>query len=150
VEKIKTIGDAYMVASGVPEPTPDFALRLARMALDMQETVRELRAETGYELAMRMGFATGPVMAGVIGRQKFSYDIWGDAVNLAARLESTSVPGRIHICPVSREKLGDLVVVESRGAIEIKGVGEKSTWFLDALRSPDAAVVPLPVHRAAK
>jgi adenylate cyclase len=150
VEKIKTIGDAYMVASGVPEPTPDFALRLARMALDMQEAVRALRAETGYDLAMRMGLATGPVMAGVIGRQKFSYDIWGDAVNLAARLESTSIPGRIHICPVSREKLGDLVVVESRGAIEIKGVGEKSTWFLDALRSPDAAVVPLPVRRAAK
>lgn len=130
VEKIKTIGDAYMVASGIPEPTPDFAHRLARMALAMQEAVSEIRAETGYDINMRMGLATGPVMAGVIGRQKFSYDIWGDAVNLAARLESTSIPGRIHICPESRRKLGDDFEVESRGAIEIKGVGEQSTWFL--------------------
>lgn len=130
VEKIKTIGDAYMVASGVPEPTADFAHRLARMALAMQEAVHELRAETGYDINMRMGMATGPVMAGVIGRQKFSYDIWGDAVNLAARLENTSVPGRIHICPASRERLGEGFEVEARGAIDIKGVGERSTWFL--------------------
>jgi adenylate cyclase len=135
VEKIKTIGDAYMVASGVPEPAPDFALRLAHMALAMLDAVRQLRAETGYDLNMRMGLATGPVMAGVIGRQKFSYDIWGDAVNLAARLESTSVPGRIHICPVSREKLGEHVEVEPRGPIEIKGVGERHTWFLLAART---------------
>lgn len=136
VEKIKTIGDAYMVASGVPEPTPDFAARLARMALDMQEVVARLRAETGYKLDMRMGIATGPVMAGVIGRQKFSYDIWGDAVNLAARLESTSVPGRVHLCPVSRERLADVFEVESRGAIEIKGVGQRETWFLLGPRAP--------------
>ncbi|MCC7250572.1 MAG: adenylate/guanylate cyclase domain-containing protein [Hyphomicrobium sp.] len=135
VEKIKTIGDAYMVASGIPDPQPDFALRLARMALSMQEAVRELRAETGYEIDMRMGLATGPVMAGVIGRQKFSYDIWGDAVNLAARLESASVPGRIHICPASREKLAGHFEVEPRGTIEIKGVGEQSTWFLLAPRN---------------
>jgi adenylate cyclase len=135
VEKIKTIGDAYMVASGIPEPAPDFAHRLARMALDMQEAVRELRAETGYDIDMRMGMATGPVMAGVIGRQKFSYDIWGDAVNLAARLENTSVPGRIHICPVSRDKLGERFEVEPRGAMEIKGVGQQETWFLVAARA---------------
>ncbi len=135
VEKIKTIGDAYMVASGVPVPVPDFAHRLARMALDMQEAVRVLREETGHELAMRMGLATGPVMAGVIGRQKFSYDIWGDAVNLAARLENTSVPGRIHLCPASREKLGSAFEFESRGAIEIKGVGQRETWFLVSARA---------------
>jgi adenylate cyclase len=135
VEKIKTIGDAYMVASGVPEPVPDFAIRLARMALGMQEAVAELRSRTGYQLDMRMGFATGPVMAGVIGRQKFSYDIWGDAVNLAARLETTSVPGRIHLCPVSRERLGDAFDVEPRGAIEIKGVGQRETWFLVGVRT---------------
>lgn len=138
VEKIKTIGDAYMVASGIPEPTPDFANRLALMALDMQEVVRALRAETGYELDMRMGLATGPVMAGVIGRQKFSYDIWGDAVNLAARLENTSVPGRIHLCPASREKLEAAFEFESRGAIEIKGVGQRETWFLISPRAPAA------------
>lgn len=134
VEKIKTIGDAYMVASGVPEPTADFAARLAHMALAMQQAVRRLRAETGYEIDMRMGLATGPVMAGVIGRQKFSYDIWGDAVNLAARLESTSVPGRIHICPMTRDRLGTAFEVEPRGPIDIKGVGQKSTWFLVAAR----------------
>jgi adenylate cyclase len=135
VEKIKTIGDAYMVAAGVPEPCQDFAHRLARMALAMQETVRGVREESGYEINMRMGLATGPVMAGVIGRQKFSYDIWGDAVNLAARLENTSVPGRIHICPLTREKLGEAFEVEARGAIEIKGVGAQSTWFLVASRA---------------
>jgi adenylate cyclase len=136
VEKIKTIGDAYMVASGVPEPVPDFAARLARMALDMQEVVARLRAETGYKLDMRMGIATGPVMAGVIGRQKFSYDIWGDAVNLAARLESTSVPGRVHLCPLSRERLGDAFEVEPRGSVDIKGVGQRETWFLVGIRAP--------------
>ena len=135
VEKIKTIGDAYMVAAGVPEPSPDFAHRLARMALAMQETVRDVREESGYEIDMRMGLATGPVMAGVIGRQKFSYDIWGDAVNLAARLENTSIPGRIHICPLTREKLGEEFEVEARGAVEIKGLGAQSTWFLVASRA---------------
>ena len=141
VEKIKTIGDAYMVASGVPEPAPDFAQRLARMALAMQEAIARLRAETGYDITMRMGMATGPVMAGVIGRRKFTYDIWGDAVNLAARLENTSVPGRIHLCPVSRERLSEHFEVEPRGAMDIKGVGEKSTWFLVAARAP----LPSPV-----
>lgn len=136
VEKIKTIGDAYMVASGVPEATPDFAARLARMAIDMQKAVAELRAETGYQLDMRMGLATGPVMAGVIGRQKFSYDIWGDAVNLAARLENSSIPGRIHICPVSGPKLAGEFEIEPRGAIEIKGVGSQNTYFLIAAREP--------------
>lgn len=134
VEKIKTIGDAYMVASGIPEPSPDFAHRLARMALAMQDAIEELRGETGHDITMRMGLATGPVMAGVIGRRKFSYDIWGDAVNLAARLETTSVPGRIHICPESRAKLAEHFEVEPRGAIEIKGLGPQSTWFLGAPR----------------
>jgi adenylate cyclase len=136
VEKIKTIGDAYMVASGVPEAVPDVAPRLARMAIDMLEVLQQVREERGYDLNMRLGLATGPVMAGVIGRQKFSYDIWGDAVNLAARLENTSLPGRIHLCPVTRERLGDDFEVEPRGPIEIKGVGKQDTWFLIAARRP--------------
>ena len=136
VEKIKTIGDAYMVASGVPVPTPDFAARLARMALDMQKSVDEVRAATGYQITMRMGLATGPVMAGVIGRQKFSYDIWGDAVNLAARLENTSVPGRIHVCPDTYALLASHFEFEPRGEIDIKGVGKQTTWFLLAERKP--------------
>jgi adenylate cyclase len=139
VEKIKTIGDAYMAAAGVPEPVADCAARLARMALEMQTVVRRLREETGYELEMRMGIATGPVMAGVIGRQKFSYDIWGDAVNLAARLESSSAPGRIHLCPLSGPKLAADFAVEPRGAVEIKGVGKQETWFLVGPRKPAAS-----------
>jgi adenylate cyclase len=139
VEKIKTIGDAYMVASGVPEPAPDFAHRLARMALAMQDAVAELCTRTGYDIEMRMGLATGPVMAGVIGRRKFSYDIWGDAVNLAARLENTSVPGRIHICPASHARLAGDFAVEPRGPIEIKGLGRQSTWFLLAARPAQPA-----------
>lgn len=137
VEKIKTIGDAYMVASGVPVPQPDYAARLARMALDMQTVVDQVRAEKGYQITMRMGLATGPVMAGVIGRQKFSYDIWGDAVNLAARLENTSVPGRIHVCPVTYEVLRSEFTFEPRGAIDIKGVGKQETWFLLAPSEPE-------------
>ncbi|WP_244534673.1 adenylate/guanylate cyclase domain-containing protein [Hyphomicrobium sp. CS1GBMeth3] len=143
VEKIKTIGDAYMVASGVPEPVPDYAARLAHMALAMQDAVRRLCTETGYDLTMRMGLATGPVMAGVIGRQKFTYDIWGDAVNLAARLESASTPGRIHICPVSSEKLAEHFELEPRGPMEIKGVGERSTWFLIAANAAEELPSPL-------
>ena len=138
VEKIKTIGDAYMVAAGVPEPAPQSAERLAHMAIAMRAAVETLRAETGHALDMRMGLATGPVMAGVIGRRKFSYDIWGDAVNLAARLETASLPGHIHICPVTRERLADAFDTEPRGEMEIKGVGKQSTWFLVGARSPTA------------
>src|SRR5690606_1451202 len=91
VEKIKTIGDAYMVAAGVPVPTDDHTLRLARMGFDMLRVIERLREETGEELSIRIGLAAGPVMAGVIGTRKFSYDVWGDAVNLASRLESLSL-----------------------------------------------------------
>jgi adenylate cyclase len=133
-EKIKTIGDAYMVAAGVPEHVPDHVSRLARLALDMQIVVRRLREENELDLNMRIGMASGPIMAGVIGRQKFSYDIWGDAVNLAARLENLSVPGRIHVCPRCRAELDREFVFESRGLIDIKGVGRQETWFLLARR----------------
>jgi adenylate cyclase len=130
VEKIKTIGDAYMVASGIPEPRPDHALRLARMGLDMQTVIAELRVERGLDLSIRIGLAVGPVMAGVIGRQKFTYDVWGDAVNLAARLENLSQPGRIHVCPATRDALECEFELECRGPMEIKGVGQQETWFL--------------------
>ncbi len=131
VEKIKTIGDAYMVASGIPEPSPDHLHRLATMALDMQDTVARIAAARGYAITMRMGLASGPVMAGVIGRQKFTYDVWGDAVNLAARLENLSVPGRIHVCTRCKDKLEGAFQLESRGVVDIKGVGSEATWFLN-------------------
>lgn len=133
VEKIKTIGDAYMAAAGLPEPAEDHAERLARMALDMLATVDRVRAETGLALQMRIGMAAGPVLAGVIGTRKFSYDVWGDAVNLAARLENLGAPGRIHICPMCRERLQHAFEVESRGQTTIKGVGQQETWFLIGL-----------------
>jgi adenylate cyclase len=138
VEKIKTIGDAYMAASGVPERLPDHVVRLAKLALDMQRVIERLRTETELDLNIRIGLASGPVMAGVIGRQKFSYDVWGDAVNLAARLENLSVPGRIHVCPRCHAALSETFILESRGSIEIKGVGSQETWFLAGLRDSGA------------
>jgi len=130
VEKIKTIGDAYMAVAGLPEPADDHAERLARMALDMLATVDRVRTETGLTLQIRIGMAAGPVLAGVIGTRKFSYDVWGDAVNLAARLENLGVPGRIHLCPICRARLEHAFEIESRGLTEIKGVGKQETWFL--------------------
>ncbi len=131
VEKIKTIGDAYMVAAGVPEPVADHTRRLALMGFDMIDTVAAIARETGLDLKIRIGMASGPVMAGVIGSRKFSYDVWGDAVNLASRLEAAGAPGRIHICPCCRAMIGDDFGYESRGFIEIKGLGSQETWYLE-------------------
>ena len=130
VEKIKTIGDAYMVASGIPEPCDDHLLRLANMGLAMLSTVERIAAERSLPLSMRVGFASGPVMAGVIGKQKFSYDVWGDAVNLAARLENLSQPGRILVCPRCKSLLENDFSFESRGEVEIKGLGPREVFFL--------------------
>jgi adenylate cyclase len=130
VEKIKTIGDAYMVVAGLPEPVPDHTARLARMAFDMLACIERLRAETGLSINIRIGLASGPVTAGVIGTKKFSYDVWGDPVNLASRLEGLSTPGRVLVCPACRAKLAGAFAFESRGAIEIKGLGAQETWFL--------------------
>ena len=130
VEKIKTIGDAYMVASGVPVPRDDHAVALAAMGLDMIDAARKVSAEAGVPLDVRMGMASGPMMAGVIGTRKFSYDVWGDPVNLASRLESASAPGRILICPGCQVLLKDVFTLESRGTIDIKGVGPQETWFI--------------------
>jgi adenylate cyclase len=130
VEKIKTIGDAYMVVAGLPEPVPDHTVRLARMGLDMLATVERLRTEADIAISLRIGMASGPVMAGVIGTRKFSYDVWGDPVNLASRLEGQSSPGRILICPGCRTKLGEDFLYEARGPIDIKGIGAQETWFL--------------------
>lgn len=130
VEKIKTIGDAYMVASGVPVPRADHAVALADMALDMAAAAKRVSSEVGVPLNLRMGMASGPMMAGVIGTRKFSYDVWGDPVNLASRLESASAPGRVLICPECEQLLKDVFVLEPRGTIDIKGVGPQETWFV--------------------
>jgi adenylate cyclase len=135
VEKIKTIGDAYMAVAGLPERSPDHTQRMARMALDMLATLERVRAETGLALHMRIGMASGPVISGVIGTRKFSFDVWGDAVNLAARLENLGATGRIHVCPTCRDRLESEFVLEPRGPIEIKGVGQRETWFLVGAKS---------------
>ena len=132
VEKIKTIGDAYMVVAGLPEPAPDHAARMARMGFAMLDCMARLRDETGLNLNIRVGLASGPVTAGVIGTKKFSYDVWGDPVNLASRLEGLAAPGRILVCPTCHAKLGSDFVFEQRGTIEIKGLGAQETWYLVA------------------
>jgi adenylate cyclase len=138
VEKIKTIGDAYMVVAGLPEPAPDHAARLARMAFDMLDCIARLNVETGQEISIRVGLSSGPVTAGVIGTKKFSYDVWGDPVNLASRLESLAAPGRVLVCPSCHGKLGDEFAFESRGSIEIKGIGMQETWYVMPLAAAGA------------
>lgn len=130
VEKIKTIGDAYMVASGLPERSDDHTGRLLAMGFDMLDTIERIRREHDLDIAVRIGMATGPVMAGVIGRKKFSYDIWGDAVNLASRLEGQSKPGSILVCARTRARLGDAFAFDSRGLVAIKGAGEQEVFFV--------------------
>jgi len=131
LEKIKTIGDAYMVAAGVPIPRPDHAQALAALALDLREALDRCQFG-GRQLAIRIGINSGPVVAGVIGRRKFSYDLWGDTVNTASRMESHSLPGRIQITETTHNLLTDEFICEPRGMVEIKGKGAMPTWFLVA------------------
>jgi adenylate cyclase len=151
VEKIKTIGDAYMAVAGLPSPVPDHAVRVADMALEMFAEKDAVAAHFGVTFRMRIGIATGAVMAGVIGSQKFSYDVWGDSVNLAARLESSGVPERVQLSPNTHTALGDAFDCECRGQVEIKGVGPLETWLLIGRRSTRsegeeaAAVIQEPV-----
>lgn len=130
LEKIKTIGDAYMAAAGIPTPRADHVRAVADMALAMLDVAREATGPDGSPLQLRIGIHTGPVVAGVIGRQKFTYDLWGDTVNLASRLESHGMPGRIHVSSAVKDALGSDYVLEPRGTIEIKGKGPLPTFFL--------------------
>ena len=130
LEKIKTIGDCYMVAGGVPSPRPDHARALALMALDMQAAMRAADEVGHLELELRIGINSGPVVAGVIGRKRFLYDLWGDAVNTASRMESHGTSGRIQITRATKELLQDEFVCEPRGTIPVKGKGEIEAWYL--------------------
>lgn len=130
LEKIRTIGDGYMAASGVPTPRADHAHALADAALEMMAFTRELSTHYELPIRLRVGINSGTIMAGVIGRRKFSYDVWGDPVNVASRMESHGVAGAIQIAERTYELLKNDFVLEPRGTIEIKGKGEMRTWFL--------------------
>jgi adenylate cyclase len=130
LEKIKTIGDAYLAAAGLPVAAADHAVRAAYMALDMMESLARFNGRRGYSLALRIGINSGPLVAGVIGRRKFTYDLWGDAVNTASRMESQGLAGHVQITEATKSLLGEAFVFEDRGTIPAKGTGRVHTWFL--------------------
>ena len=130
VEKIKTIGDAYMAVAGLPIPRPDHAQLCAELALGMFDDLKAFNQENGKELDMRIGLNSGPVVAGVIGFTKFSYDLWGNTVNTASRMESTSKPGRVQVSPATYEAIKDDFTLEDGGLMECKGLGEILTHLL--------------------
>jgi adenylate cyclase len=130
LEKIKTIGDAYMVAGGLPEPLPNHTHRVATLAIEMLDIVERMRARLDIDLKVRIGIHVGPVVAGVIGTHKFIYDVWGDTVNTASRMESFGAPGRIHVSAETYDVLRHDFKFEPRGPLEIKGKGAMETYFL--------------------
>lgn len=130
LEKIKTTGDAYMVVSGVPAPRADHAEAMADLALDMLESLGGLVDPKGRNVPVRIGIASGAVVAGVVGRRKFFYDVWGDAVNTASRMESTGEAGKIQIAPETQRLLQDRFDFEARGEIDVRGKGQMQTWYL--------------------
>ncbi len=137
LEKIKTIGDCYMAAAGVPNPRPDHARKAALLALDMRDAVATSAVAGRSGLELRIGINSGPVVAGVIGTKRFLYDLWGDAVNTASRMESQSTPGEIQITRETYDLLKDEFVCRRRGTIQVKGKGRMETWYLEGSRSDD-------------
>lgn len=136
VETIKTMGDGYMAAAGLPAPCADHARRAADLALDLLRVTSEVPGPGGRALRLRVGLHSGPVVAGVIGRSKPRYDLWGDTVNVASRMQSTGLPGHIQLSGVTAEGLRDSHLLVNRGPVEIKGHGRVETWLLEGERLP--------------
>ncbi len=134
LEKIKTIGDEYMVVGGLPDPNPHHAHAIAHMALDMQKAIRQFQSKFHRPMSLRIGINTGSVIAGVIGQKKFSYDLWGDAVNLASRMESQGEPGKIQVSEMTYLRLREHFHFTRRGLIPIKGKGEMPTYWLEGAK----------------
>ena len=130
LEKIKTIGDAYMAVAGVPEPRADDVEVAAQMALAMREEVRQLRWPSGDAMTVRIGMATGPAVAGVIGTRKFAYDLWGDTVNTAARMESNGIPSEIQVSEAVHDRVNDRFQFSEVHIVNLKGKGPTPARFL--------------------
>ncbi|HYK88307.1 MAG TPA: adenylate/guanylate cyclase domain-containing protein [Acidobacteriota bacterium] len=150
LEKIKTIGDSYMVGAGLPIPRADHAEAIAEMALDILEEMSRFSKINGSQLSMRMGINTGPVVAGVIGTKKFIYDLWGDTVNTASRMESSGVASCIQVTETTYQKLKEKYILLKRGSIDVKGKGEMTTYLLAgrkpaAPNEPALQAIPVPV-----
>nr|MDT0524947.1 adenylate/guanylate cyclase domain-containing protein [Streptomyces sp. DSM 41633] len=135
---VKTSGDSYMVVAGVPKPRVDHIEALACLALDLADAVADLKDPRGRAVPLRIGLAAGPVVAGVVGARKFFYDVWGDAVNVAARMETTDVAGRIQVTQYVYDRNSLEFVLEERGDVVIKGKGVMHTWYLVGLRDDEA------------
>lgn len=150
LEKIRTMGDGYMAASGVPVPRPDHAQALAGAALEMMNFLEQWQSPHAGEIHFRMGINSGPVLAGVIGRKKFSYDVWGDPVNVASRMESHGEPGKIQVSRDTCELLSDDFLLERRGTIHIKGKGTMETWYLLGRKEGAAAARSTPANYRAE
>jgi class 3 adenylate cyclase len=130
LEKIKTIGDSYMVVGGIPTPDPEHAERCAGMALDMLDVLKHFNRRNSINLDLRVGLNSGPVVAGIIGTKKFSYDLWGDTVNVASRMESQGHPGMIQVSAATHALLTERFVFEDRGTIDVKNRGQMATYRL--------------------
>lgn len=136
VEKIKTIGDCYMLVGGLPEPRQDHAVAVVKVAFDMLSAIEAFNQKHGTNLQIRIGANSGPVVAGVIGMHKFTYDLWGNTVNVASRMESTGTPGRVHVSPSTAQQLTAHFALQARGSVTVKGIGEVETFFVQGPLAP--------------
>jgi PAS domain S-box-containing protein len=132
LEKIKTMGDGYMVVAGAPTPRDDHCDAIARLAIDMRDWMNARVPDDGIKLRVRIGIESGTAVGAVVGKKKFAYDMWGDAINVASRMESSSEPGRIQIGPAAYKRLHEKYLLDPRGTIDIKGKGQMETWFLES------------------